>query len=213
METSEQTAARPARRVGTFTFGVTLVVCGLWMLLSLLLPDADLWWMIKLSPLVLIVLGVEVLLAARKNSTIKYDWVGMLLCCLIIVTALVLFTAAWWVTRDPAGTLTLQFSGSRIGTDTGLELEYDVFRGQDMQLLELDAGDVLEAEVDNDAGAISFCLVEQADGEEIYASGELVQASFPIDIPETGAYELWVYGQGARGRSSFALTEPEAAAP
>ena len=101
METSEQTAARPARRVGTFTFGVTLVVCGLWMLLSLLLPDADLWWMIKLSPLVLIVLGVEVLLASRSGGKIRYDWVGMVLCFVLVTAALVFFGIAWCLVYHP----------------------------------------------------------------------------------------------------------------
>ena len=102
MENREQMPVRPARRVGTFTFGVTLVGFGLWMLLSLLLPELDLLWALKLSPLMLVLLGAEVLLAARKNSAIQYDWVGILLCCLIVCTALALFSAAWWVTRDLA---------------------------------------------------------------------------------------------------------------
>ena len=103
MEPREQTSARPARRVGTFTFGVTLVVFGLWMLAQLFLPELDLTWCLKLSPLILVLLGVEVLLAARKDSAVKYDWVGMLLCCLIVCTALALFSVAWWMIRDPAG--------------------------------------------------------------------------------------------------------------
>lgn len=207
MEPRDQTAPRPARRVGTFTFGVTLVAFGLWMLASLLLPELDLSWGLKLSPLVLVLLGIEVLLAARRNSAIKYDWAGMVLCCLIVLTALTLFTAAWWMARDPEGFLSFQFSGSRTGTDTGLELEYDVFRGRDVQLLELEAGDVLEAEVDNDAGTVSISLVEQADGEEVYASDDLFQADFPIPIPETGSYQLWVSGADARGRTSVCLAE------
>ena len=121
MESREQTT-RPARRVGTFTFGVTLVVFGLWMLASLLLPEADLLWCLKLSPLVLILLGTEVLLAARKNSIIKYDWVGMLLCTVIVLTALSLFAAAWWVARDPEGMFSAQYSG------TGPVPEYSLSR-------------------------------------------------------------------------------------
>lgn len=208
METRDQAPVRPARRVGTFTFGVTLVAFGLWMLASLLLPDLDPTWGVKLSPLVLILLGVEVLLAARKNSAIKYDWVGMVLCCLIVLTALTLFTAAWWVIRDSEGQFSPQFSGSRIVTDTSLELDYDIFRGQDMQLLDLEAGDMLESEVDNDAGTVSVSLIEAADREEICASGNLAQASLPIHIPETGAYELWVFGEDARGQASFSQSEP-----
>ena len=99
MENREQTPMRPSRRVGTFTFGVTLVIFGLWMLASLLLPEADLLWLLKLSPLVL------VLLAARNSSAVKYDWVGMLLCTVIVLTALSLFAAAWWVMHMPEGVL------------------------------------------------------------------------------------------------------------
>lgn len=188
METRDQTAPRPARRVGTFTFGVTLVAFGLWMLASLLLPELDLSWGLKLSPLVLVLLGIEVLLAARRNSTIKYDWVGMVLCCLIVLTALALFTAAWWMARDPEGFLSFRFSGSRTGTDTGLELEYAAFRDRDARLPELEAWDVPEAEADNDAGTVSISPVEQADGAEVWASSDLFQADFPI--PETGSYQL-----------------------
>lgn len=105
MENREQTPMRPSRRVGTFTFGVTLVIFGLWMLASLLLPEADLLWLLKLSPLVLVLLGAEVLLAARNSSAVKYDWVGMLLCTVIVLTALSLFAAAWWVMHMPESVL------------------------------------------------------------------------------------------------------------
>ena len=118
MENREQTPVRPARRVGTFTFGVTLVVFGLWMLAALLLPELDLLWVLKLSPLVLVLLGIEVLLAARKSSAIKYDWVGMLLCMVIVLTALSLFAATWWVTRDPTGTFTA-YSAAQAAAQVG----------------------------------------------------------------------------------------------
>lgn len=68
MENREQTPMRPSRRVGTFTFGVTLVIFGLWMLASLLLPEADLLWLLKLSPLVLVLLGAEVLLGGPEQQ-------------------------------------------------------------------------------------------------------------------------------------------------
>lgn len=119
MESREQTI-RPARRVGTFTFGVTLVVFGLWMLASLLLPEADLLWCLKLSPLVLVLLGGEVLLAARNSGAVRYDWVGMLLCTVIVLTSLSLFAAAWWVTRDPEGIFSARDSGTGPVTEYSL---------------------------------------------------------------------------------------------
>ena len=91
----------PCRRVGTFTFGVVLVAAGLAMLASMFAPQMDMVWVQKLSPLALGSLGVEVLLAARGGGRVKYDWGGMLLCCLIVVTALGLCAAAWTVLYGP----------------------------------------------------------------------------------------------------------------
>ena len=102
MENSEQ-MPRPCRRVGTFTFGLVLVVSGLAMLVSMFFPDLKFTWLLQLSPLALLSLGVETLLAARGGGRVKYDWVGMVLCCLIVVTALGLFTAAWTFLNCPEG--------------------------------------------------------------------------------------------------------------
>ena len=94
-------ASRPCRRVGTFTFGMVLVVSGLAMLVSMFFPQLEFTCLLQLSPLALISLGVETLLAARGSERVKYDWVGMLLCFLIVCTALVLFAAAWWLVHCP----------------------------------------------------------------------------------------------------------------
>ena len=94
-------ASRPCRRVGTFTFGMVLVVSGLAMLVSMFVPQLEVTWLLQLSPLALISLGVETLLAARGSERVKYDWVGMLLCFLIVCASLVLFAAAWWLVHCP----------------------------------------------------------------------------------------------------------------
>ena len=94
-------ASRPCRRVGTFTFGMVLVVSGLAMLVSMLCPQLEFTWLLQLSPLALISLGVETLLAARGSERVKYDWVGMLLCFLLTCTALCLYAAAWWLVWHP----------------------------------------------------------------------------------------------------------------
>ena len=102
MNNSERSGV-PCRRVGTFTFGVVLVAAGLVMLVSMFAPQLDMAWALKLSPVALVSLGAEVLLAARNGSRVKYDWVGMLLCCLIVVLALCLFTVAWMLLHYPEG--------------------------------------------------------------------------------------------------------------
>ena len=92
MNSPEQTPeSRPARdrRVGTFTFGAVLVICGA---LTLAL---------QLSPLILVCLGVEVLLASRSGGKIRYDWVGMVLCFVLVTAALVFFGIAWCLVYHP----------------------------------------------------------------------------------------------------------------
>ena len=91
----------PCRRVGTFTFGVVLVAAGAAMLVSMYWPAFDLSWVLKLSPLLLISLGIETLIAAKGSQRIKYDWAGMLLCFLIVCTALCLFAITWLMLHHP----------------------------------------------------------------------------------------------------------------
>ena len=211
MENREQTPVRPAWRVGTFTFGVTLVGFGLWMLLSLLLPELDLLWALKLSPLMLVLLGAEVLLAARKNSAIQYDWVGMLLCFVFTIAALCLYSVAWWFTyygpeigEIPNGGY---YDGAVSGDESSLYLDYASFHGRQFRLLELEGGDVLQLELENDRGSVQVQLLQAADGETIFDEASLADGTYTIDIPETGAYELWVTGSQAAG--SFSLERAE----
>ena len=100
----EQTPeSRPARdrRVGTFTFGAVLVICGALMLVSMFFPSLDLTLALQLSPLILVCLGVEVLLASRSGGKIRYDWVGMVLCFVLVTAALVFFGIAWCLVYHP----------------------------------------------------------------------------------------------------------------
>ena len=97
METTERNTSPRQRRVGTFTLGVVLVVSGGLMLVSMFWPRLDLRWALKCSPLILIGLGAETLLAARGGGKVKYDWVGMVLCFVLVCAALCLYGLAWWL--------------------------------------------------------------------------------------------------------------------
>ena len=104
MSSPEQTPdPRPGRerRVGTFTFGAVLVICGVLMLVSMFFPRLDLTLVLKLSPLILVSLGVEVLLASRREGRLRYDWVGMVLCFVLVTAVLVLFIIAWCLVYHP----------------------------------------------------------------------------------------------------------------
>ena len=90
-------SAAKSRRAGTFTLGLTLIVSGSLMAISMFFPQLDLRWALKSSPLILIMLGIETLLAARGGEKVRYDWVGMFLCFLLVCTALCLYAIAWWL--------------------------------------------------------------------------------------------------------------------
>jgi len=84
-----------SRRAGTFTLGVVLIAAGILMAVSLFFPEVDLRWALQASPAILILLGSEILFASRDGAKVKYDWVGMLLCFLMVCTALCLYAATW----------------------------------------------------------------------------------------------------------------------
>lgn len=106
---SLQERSRPEkpRRVGTFTLGVVLVLSGIAMLLCMFFPTLDLTVLLKLSPLILVSLGAETLLAARRGSAIRYDWAGMILCFVLVSCALVLFVIAWCLLYCPEAVIHL----------------------------------------------------------------------------------------------------------
>lgn len=89
------------RRVGTFTLGVVLVICGIWMMATMFYPRLDLAWVLKGSPLILISLGVETLLSARSGGKVKYDWLGMILCFILVCAALCLYAIAYVMVWHP----------------------------------------------------------------------------------------------------------------
>ena len=101
METNERTVPEKQRRVGTFTLGVVLVVSGILMLVSMFWPHLDWAWVLKCSPLILIGLGVEALLAANGGGKVKSDWVGMVLCFVLVCAALCLYAMAGWMLYHP----------------------------------------------------------------------------------------------------------------
>ena len=202
---------RPARRVGTVTLGITLVAAGILMLVSLFWPEVDLRGVMRLSPLILVSLGVEALLSARKGGAVKYDWVGMLLCFVLTLAALCLYSVAWWFTYYAPGVGEIPdggyYDGAVSGDESSLYLDYASFHGRQFRLLELEGGDVLRLELENDRGNVQVRLQQAADGETIFDEASLADGIYTIEISESGAYELWVTGNHAAG--SFSLERAE----
>lgn len=208
METAERTAPETPprqRRVGTFTLGVTLVTAGTLMLAAMLFPRLDLRWALKCSPVILICLGVETLIAAKGGGRIKYDWAGMLLCFVLTGAALCMCAAAWFVSCWPE--YGRCYEGSRTGNESCLVLDYGVFNGTEFQLLELKTGDTIRAEIISSRGSVDVEIIGDEDRKSIFESENLTAGVYSIEVPKDGGYEVWITGHQASGSASF-IREP-----
>jgi uncharacterized membrane protein len=69
------------RRVGTFTAGIVLVVFGMMFLLRLVSPNINYLTIASLWPLVLVLLGIEIIAGyiINKEEIMKYDLSAILL--------------------------------------------------------------------------------------------------------------------------------------
>lgn len=88
-----QAAPVRVRRVGTLTMGCVMILAGVVICISLFGGWPSLELLFRLSPLILVALGVEVLLASRqKNQRLKYDFVSVFL-SFVLVGATLCFAA------------------------------------------------------------------------------------------------------------------------
>ena len=75
----EQTTPKKVRRVGSIAFALVLIAAGVLLMIYQLVPQFDLLKILKFSPVILIVLGVEMLVySARPDVKVKFDWLAML---------------------------------------------------------------------------------------------------------------------------------------
>lgn len=209
MTASEET--RPQRRVGTFTLGVVLVAAGCAMLASLLRPELDIGWLLKASPLILVALGVETLLSARGGGRVKYDWLGMILCFLLVGAAMVFYAAAWAYEN---GEFFNAYNCSRYADETSFRMDYDFFNGFDSHTLRLNRGDVLEGRIDTYDGWLEVEISDE-DGETLL-DGSPLNGDQSVDITRTGDYTILVHGRKTSGEFAFSRVPaalPEEALP
>lgn len=85
-----KTQPRRVRRVGTLTMGVALIVTGLAICAIMFVPNFDVVTLAKLSPILLIALGVEIIIASAKKdaSKIKYDFLSVFVCFILICSSI-----------------------------------------------------------------------------------------------------------------------------
>ena len=197
-------AVRPQRRVGTFTLGIVLVAAGTGMLVSLLCPHMEIGWLLKASPLILVALGVETLLSARGGGRVKYDWLGMILCFLLVGAAMVFYAAAWAYEN---GEFINVRNCSRYADETSFRMDYEFFNGFDSHTLRLNRGDVLEGRIDTYGGWLEV-EISGEDGETLLEDAAL-NGEQSLEIVRTGDYTILVHGRRTSGEFAFARVPAE----
>ncbi len=91
-------SAKKVRRVGTFTMGCVMIVVGVAILCSSILGWDNLMLLAKLAPIVLILLGVEVLVASFvQKAKLKYDVFGVILSSLVVCVLVTAAVGYQWV--------------------------------------------------------------------------------------------------------------------
>ena len=207
METTEQavqvTTPRQ-RRVGTFTLGIVLVAAGTGMLVSLLWPQMEIGWLLKASPLILVALGVETLLSARGGGRVKYDWLGMILCFLLVGAAMVFYAAAWAYEN---GEFINVRNCSRCADETSFRMDYEFFNGFDSHTLRLEAGDALVGRIDTWNGWLEVEISDE-DGNTLL-EGAPLNGEQRVEVPKTGDYTILVHGRKTSGKFTFARVPAE----
>ena len=209
METTEQavqTVLPRQRRVGTFTLGIVLVAAGGGMLASMFWPGFQPEWLLKASPCILILLGIETLLSARGGGRVKYDWLGMFLCFILTGAALCMYCAAWWVVNGHS-----LRDASRWANEHLYEMSYDRFDGADSHTMRLEAGDTLQCQIYTYYGRLEVEISDE-DGHTL-CEGNALEGNHTIEIPRTGYYTIVVWGRGARGGFAFVRASAAAALP
>lgn len=197
-------AVRPQRRVGTFTLGIVLVAAGTGMLVSLLCPQMEIGWLLKASPLILVALGVETLLSARGGGQVKYDWLGMILCFLLVGAAMVFYAAAWAYEN---GEFINVRNCSRCADETSFRMDYEFFNGFDSHTLRLEAGDALVGRIDTWNGWLEVEISDE-DGNTLL-EGAPLNGDQRVDIAKTGDYTILVHGRKTSGKFTFARVPAE----
>ena len=104
----EKTTPKKTRRVGTLAFALVLIQAGVLLMVYQLVPRFNLLQIVKVSPIILVVLGIEMLVySAKPDVLVKFDWLAMLgtaftLCVVGAAALLPLAVSEWGPARSSA---------------------------------------------------------------------------------------------------------------
>ncbi|WP_195276414.1 hypothetical protein [Anaerotruncus rubiinfantis] len=130
------------RRIGTLTMGFALIVTGIIALVATFYPAFDIFTVLKLSPIIFVFLGLEILIGyfRHKGEKLKYDFLSGFVCFVLICGGVVLsliptfwdyFGPDTWRVRDQVSDLIeddlyerLQTNGNIRSLYVNIELPY-----------------------------------------------------------------------------------------
>ena len=83
-------------RIGSVTFGVSLILFGTLFLIRILFPEIDYTFIFRLWPIVFILLGLEVLVGThREGVQFIYDKAAIFMLILLLIFAMGMGAADW----------------------------------------------------------------------------------------------------------------------
>ncbi len=105
----EESGTLRTRRVGSVTFGMTLILFGVLFLIHMVVPTLHYELIFQFWPLVFVLLGVEILVENHKSNAEKckfvYDFPAILMLVIMLLFAMVMAAAefslryyqrGWW---------------------------------------------------------------------------------------------------------------------
>ena len=104
----EKTTPKKTRRVGTLACALVLILAGVLLMVYQLVPRFNLLQIVTFSPIILVVLGIEMLVySAKPDVLVKFDWLAMLgtaftLCVVGAAALLPLAVSEWGPARSSA---------------------------------------------------------------------------------------------------------------
>lgn len=91
------------RRVGTLTAGIVLVIFGVMFLLRLVTTNINISLIVSLWPIILILLGIEIILGyiINKEEKMRYDFSAIILVIILVFFAMGMGGAEFIITHLP----------------------------------------------------------------------------------------------------------------
>lgn len=91
-----------------------------------------------------------------------------------------------------------RFNGNRSSNSRELDMDYSILNGTFTHTLRLNAGDVLNVDLQVDEGSLGV-VIQQEDGTTTYRNEDLETSQFNLEITQSGKYQVTITGVNTKG--------------